>query len=266
MRFALGVEYAGSAYWGWQKQPDQQAPFLQAILENAITKIVEHPVIVHASGRTDRGVHALGQVVHFDTSATRPLKAYVAGVNQHLPPDIRVTFAHAVSEDFDARRSAYQRRYVYLLHYGPAHSATHWQRVAYTHLPLDVTRMHTAAQFFVGEHDFTSFRAAECQAKSPIRTVHECQVYQRGPWVYIDITANAFLHHMVRNIVGTLMRIGQGRESPQWIPHLIAQKDRQQAARMASAAGLYLIKVSYPDYFEIPEPVLPPWLYDSKVG
>lgn len=266
MRFALGVEYNGSAYWGWQKQPDQPAPFLQSILECALAKVVDHPITVHASGRTDRGVHALGQVVHFDTPVSRPLKAYVAGVNQHLPPDVRVTFAHPVPEDFDARRSAYQRRYVYLLHHSNAHSATHWQRVTYTHLPLDVSVMQAAAQFLVGEHDFSAFRAAECQAKSPVRTVHHCQVYQRGPWVYIDITANAFLHHMVRNIVGTLMRIGQGRESATWVPHLIAQKDRQQAARMASAAGLYLVKVSYPDEFKIPEPVFPPWLCDSKVG
>ena len=253
-RLALGIEYDGTAYSGWQAQ--QHAPSVQAALEAALAEIAQHPVSVTASGRTDAGVHALTQVVHCDVSVERPLRAWVRGVNAHLPKDIGVRWAQWVSADFDARRSAQSRRYRYILCTQPIRPVLYRSRVGWTYKSLAVEPMQRAAAALLGEHDFSSFRAAGCQAKHAVRRIHSLSVSATAPFVHIDIEANAFIHHMVRNIVGTLIPIGAGEQPAEWMGEVLAARDRTKAGVTAAAAGLYLIGARYPVSDQLPD--LPP--------
>lgn len=255
-RLALGIEYDGTAYSGWQAQ--DHAPSVQAAVESALAQIAQHPVSVTASGRTDAGVHALAQVVHCDVAVERPLRAWVRGVNAHLPPDIDVRWAQRVHSQFDARRSAQSRRYRYILCAQPTRPALHRHRVGWTYKPLAAAPMQQAASCLIGEHDFSSFRAAGCQAKHPVRNIHSLSVSAVGPFIHIDIEANAFIHHMVRNIVGTLLPIGAGERPVDWLAEVLATRDRTQAGITAAAAGLYLVGARYPVSDGLPELPSPP--------
>ncbi len=253
MRFALGVEYDGRAFQGWQRQPDRIS--VQESLENALHSIAGEPVSVVCAGRTDAGVHAITQVVHFDTEVKRPLSAWVRGVNTFLPASVAVRWAHPVSEDFHARFSAEARRYRYLLMNRPQRPGLLSGRVGWTHRPLDVGAMKNAVSRLLGGHDFSAFRAADCQAKNPFKTMFEASVREQGDFVIFDFQANAFLQHMIRNMVGSLVYIGYGQQAPEWIDELLQMKDRKLAAPTFSADGLYLVNVSYPSKWVLPETV-----------
>ena len=250
MRIALGVEYDGSGYRGWQSQ--RGGGTVQDTLEAALATLADAPVRVHCAGRTDTGVHALAQVVHFDTGAERPDSAWVRGTNARLPADISITWAARVNDDFHARFGARARRYCYLIFNRPVRPALLAGRVGWFHLPLDEARMAEAATALVGEHDFSAFRAAECQAKSPVRTLESITIERQGEIIAIHLTANAFLHHMVRNIVGALVYVGKGRHSPDWLGELLAGRDRRLAAPTFSAAGLYFAGVDYGPGWQLP--------------
>ncbi|MBS0286987.1 MAG: tRNA pseudouridine(38-40) synthase TruA [Proteobacteria bacterium] len=256
-RLAFGIEYDGSAYCGWQRQ--NHSPSIQAVVEAAISKVANHPVSVFCAGRTDAGVHAFGQVIHFDTQALRTEYAWLRGVNTYLPKDVRVLWCKFVPPEFDARKSATQRRYCYVISNrevspGIMHNAMTWVQGK-----LCINAMQEAAHFLVGKHDFTSFRGTQCQAKTPIRTIHRLDILRRGDRVLIDVTANAFLHHMVRNIAGSLIAVGQHKVSTAWIKEVLEAKDRRKAGMMAAANGLYLLKACYPTNFVLPLLESEPW-------
>lgn len=252
----MTLAYSGSNYHGWQCQAG--APSVQACVEQAVSQVASEAVKVHSAGRTDTGVHATRQVVHFDTQVSRPDQAWLLGVNVHLPQDISVTWAGQAAPDFDARRSALARRYCYLIFNSPIRSALLAGQIARDYRPLDAEQMHQAAQALLGEQDFTSFRAAGCQSRTPMRNVQEVRVRRRHDLVIIDIRANAFLHHMVRNIAGTLMDIGAGLHDADWVAQLLAERNRNLASPTAPAAGLYLIDVIYPEEAGLPPgPALP---------
>jgi len=253
MRIALGVEYLGSAFCGFQTQPSRCG--VQDALEDAIAAIAGHPVNVVAAGRTDSGVHALSQIVHFDAQSSRPESAWVRGVNTYLPSAAAILWARETSEDFHARFSATARHYVYLLENRPQRPGLNAGRAGWYHHPLDVEAMKVAAEALVGTHDFTSFRAAECQAKSPVRTITRARVQRAGEVVRFDFSANAFLHHMVRNIVGALVAIGAGRMPASWIAELIAARDRTQGAATFASDGLYFAGADYDVRFGLPATV-----------
>lgn len=254
MRIALGIEYDGSGFCGWQTQAGGCA--VQDRLEQACSSIAGVPVKTVCAGRTDAGVHALGQVVHFDCEAERPLSAWVRGVNALLPPALAVTWAQSMPEDFHARYSARARIYRYVLLNAAVRPAADHGRVGWFHMPLDIVRMRAAAAHLVGEHDFSAFRAAECQAKSPVRTLHEVTLEQAGPYVVFRFRANAFLHHMVRNLVGSLVYVGKGKHAPQWLAQVLQDRDRAQAAPTFDASGLYLAGVEYAEHWALPAPRL----------
>lgn len=247
MRIALGLEYDGSPYFGWQLQAGQ--PSVQGVVETALAHIAGHPVRVHCAGRTDTGVHASMQVVHFDSPEPRPDTAWVRGGNTHLPDSVAVLWAKTVSEDFHARFCAMGRHYRYVLFNRPIRSALLAGKAGWYHRPLDADRMAEAARYLIGEHDFTSFRAAGCQAKSPVKSLSTARICREGDSVIFEFSANAFLHHMVRNMVGALVHIGKGGADPEWIAELIALRDRSRAAPTFSPAGLYLCGVDYPEHF-----------------
>lgn len=255
-KIALGIEYDGSRYFGWQRQ--QNVASVQQKLEEALSIIANTPCEVFCAGRTDAGVHGTGQVVHFETEAERPLQSWYFGTNVHLPADIAVKWAASVPDDFHARFSATARRYRYIIYNHKLRPAILAGGVAHYYQPLDEQKMHRAAQFLLGEHDFSSFRAAQCQSHSPNRNVHHLRVYRQQEYVIIDIQANAFVHHMVRNIVGSLMEVGLNKQPEEWISWLLAQKDRTLAAPTAKAEGLYLVDVHYPDIFQLPKGRLGP--------
>lgn len=243
MRIILILEYDGSQYCGWQSQPCGCS--VQDKLELALTKIAREKIRVITAGRTDAGVHALYQVVHFDTAARRPLTAWIRGVNAFLPKDIAVLWANEASTEFHARFSANTRCYQYLLLNHPVRPGIHYQKVGWFHQPLNLERMQAGAKKLVGKHDFSAFRAAECQAKSPTRILTRLDISKHGNLLQFDVCANAFLHHMVRNIVGSLVYIGKGKYSPDWIQTLLDSGDRTAAAPTFSAAGLYLTGITY---------------------
>lgn len=245
-RIALGVSYCGAKYFGWQAQHNPAMPSVQAQLEDALEKIAQKFVRVTCAGRTDSRVHGTGQVVHFDTDVERPLKAWVKGVNTHLPPDIRVNWARVVDRRFHARFAATARRYQYWIQNTEIAPIFH-DTLTHVYEPLDEQKMHRAAQALLGENDFSSFRAAACQSNTAMRNVHEVSVKRFGDKVCIDIQANAFLLHMVRNIVGALVEVGAGRLQVEWIAWLLAQQDRTLAPATAKPYGLYLINVVYPE-------------------
>lgn len=250
MRIALGVSYDGSSYCGWQSQ--EAVPTIQTTLQDALSKVADHPVKLVCAGRTDRGVHAVGQVAHFDTEAVRTEHAWILGVNTYLPADIRVHWFKVVPDDFHARFSAQARSYRYVILNRKVHSALLRNQATWYHQPLDEHLMQIGANYLLGEHDFSSFRAMECQAKSPVRTLHRLEVYRTKQFVFIDIKANAFLHHMVRNIAGVLMLIGSQKKPPQWAQEVLLARDRTQAGITASPNGLCFLSVIYPQHFDIP--------------
>ena len=237
MRIALGLEYCGTGFYGWQSQAGGGT--VQDALEAALATIACEPVSTICAGRTDAGVHALHQVVHFDTGAQRPLTAWVRGVNTYLPAGVAVRWAQPVPEEFHARFSARGRRYRYLLVNRPQRPGLWQGRVGWFHLPLDLDAMAAAATRFLGEHDFSAFRAAECQAKSPIKTLWRADVRLAGGLIAFDFEASAFLHHMVRNLVGCLVHIGKGAQPVSWVDELLACRDRRLAAPTFSPDGLY---------------------------
>ena len=251
MRIALGVEYDGSAFHGWQIQPGGGT--VQDALQAALQQIAGLEVKVVCAGRTDAGVHAMGQVVHFDTQVGRPLTAWVRGVNAFLPTSVAVRWAQAVPDDFHARFSAHGRRYRYILINRAQRLGVWHGRAAWVHHPLDDEAMQLAASFLLGKHDFSAFRAAQCQAHSPIRTLRRADVRRSGEMLVFDFEADAFLHHMVRNLVGSLVYVGQGKHTPQWTRELLLARDRRLAAPTFAAAGLYLVGVDYAPDWGLPD-------------
>jgi tRNA pseudouridine38-40 synthase len=250
VRVALAVEYDGAPYCGWQSQSSQCG--VQDYLEIAIKNIAEHEVRVHAAGRTDTGVHGLSQIVHFDTETARPDSAWVRGVNAFLPESIRVLWAKVVDDEFHARFLAQQRRYQYVLVNAPVAPAINATKCGWYHLPLDITAMQTAIAYLRGEHDFSAFRASECQAKSPIKNLQIATVKQQGEQFIFEFSANAFLQHQVRNMVGALIYVGNGKHAPEFIQDLLAQKDRTLSPPTFSPNGLYLAGVQYDEKFGLP--------------
>lgn len=243
MRVCLLVEYDGSAYHGWQRQSHCRS--VQETLERAVAVVANEPITIFCAGRTDTGVHACGQVVHFDTTANRTERSWMLGTNSQLPADISVRRARLVADDFHARYDASERHYRYLILNSASRSALHAQRAWVVHEPLEVERMQQAASQLLGEHDFSAFRAAGCQARHPNRFVRALSVRRCDDWLIVDIAANAFLHHMVRNIVGALVHIGNGSADPARIRYWLEQRDRALAPAMAPAGGLFLSRVCY---------------------
>lgn len=251
-RLAARIEYHGAAFSGWQAQPNLSVDTVQETLEAALGRLAVAPVRVHAAGRTDTGVHGFAQVIHFDDPVGRSPKAWVMGTNSALPQAVRVHWVQPVSSDFHARFSAEFRRYRYLIANTPVRPAQLSGLVTWYRRPLDAVRMDASAQALLGEQDFSAFRAASCQSQSPRRRVTRIAVERRGDLLAIDIVANAFLHHMVRNIAGALMLVGAGVREPGWVAELLAGRDRTVAADTAPGDGLYLIAVDYPEHFALP--------------
>jgi len=260
MRIVLGVEYDGSGLLGWQSQKD--GPSVQAALEEALGRVAAGPVGVIGAGRTDAGVHATGQVAHFDTQAERDDRAWMLGANTYLPDGISVRWARRAPEGFHARFSARARSYSYLIENRDARSALSRRRAWWVHRPLDARRMHAAAACLVGEHDFSAFRAAECQSKSPVRRVLGLRMIRRGDLVRMDIVANAFVHHMVRNIAGTLAAVGRGDRPEEWVREVLEGRDRRLGGITAPPEGLYLVHVDYGALLPVP-PAGPPLMPDG---
>ena len=261
MRFALGVQYDGAAFCGWQIQDNVRT--VQQVLEQAVSKVLDEPIKLICAGRTDTGVHGIAQVVHFDATNFRDEKALVFGTNTFMDHDVSVIWARQVSDDFHARFSAISRRYRYLICNNSIRPALLRKHVSWNYRPLDVEKMKQAATHLIGEHDFSSFRAAGCQAKTAVRTIEELEVSRSGDAVFIDIKANAFLQHMVRNIAGVLMKIGAGERDPQWAKKVLLYCDRTRGGVTAPPYGLYFIGPYYPEKFPIPQPVLSPHLIPS---
>lgn len=259
MRYALTLSYDGSQFYGWQKQTDNVAT-VQKSLETALSNIAGHSISVTAAGRTDTGVHATAQVVHFDSSATRPLSAWVRGVNAHLPDGIAVLHAQIVASHFHARFDANGRHYRYVLQSAPVRSPLLYGRAGWTHYPLNLSNMQLAAELLHGEHDFSSFRAAQCQAKSPIKTLYHTHISGSPELINLDFHANAFLHHMVRNIVGALVYVGSGRMTVAEFSQLLQTRSRLKAPPTFMPDGLYLTGIDYPNHFDILQSKLPAWL------
>jgi tRNA pseudouridine38-40 synthase len=257
MRIALVIEYDGSGYHGWQSQPELRT--VQCELERALSHVADHDVQVVYSGRTDTGVHATHQVVHFDSEQERNIRAWVHGTNARLPKDICVKWGQEISPDFHARYSATSRRYRYVIYNASIRPALLQSNVTWQYRRLNHGLMQEAAQLLLGEHDFTSFRAVQCHAKTPVRTVQAIRVFRRGDLVILDITANAFLYHMVRNIAGVLMAVGTERQSVAWVKDVLLAKDRRLGAETAPPYGLYLVHVAYPDAFKLASLTIGPW-------
>ncbi len=263
MRIALGVEYDGTQYCGWQRQRNEST--VQEQLEKVLSKIANEPIEVKCAGRTDAGVHGTGQVVHFDVNNDRDLLAWTMGVNTYLPDSIAVRWAKVVPDVFHARFSATARRYRYIIFNSVLRSGILSHGVSHYHGDIDETLMDKAAKYLLRENDFTSFRASQCQSKSPWRSIHHLNVTRLGSLVILDIKANGFVHHMVRNITGSLIAVGLKEQKPEWIKWLLEMKDRKLAGVTAKAEGLYLVEVEYPDEFCLPSlPVGPLFLPDFK--
>ncbi len=250
-RVAVGLEYDGGRYAGWQAQAGLQT--VQGMVETALARVAAQSVAVTCAGRTDAGVHAIGQVAHFDTDAIRTPRGWTLGTNTNLPSDVSVTWAQEVSAQFHARHRAESRTYCYLVCNRDARSALAAGRATVIHRRLDEERMSEAARVLIGEHDFSAFRAAECQARTPVRRLYELAVERQGDWVVIRARANAFLHHMVRNIAGLLIAVGRGEAAPGWAREVLESRDRTRGAPTAPACGLYLSSVRYPAEFALPD-------------
>lgn len=246
-RYVLTVEYSGAAYCGWQRQ--KHSPSVQQQVEEALSFVANETIELVVAGRTDTGVHACEQVAHFDSTARRSQRSWLLGANCRLPADIRILWVDEIESSFHARFSAEARSYRYVIYNDAVPSALFHNRMCWEHRPLDDAIMHSAAQCLVGEHDFSAFRAAGCQARSPVRQVHYLRVSRRKNLVFVDIKANAFLHHMVRNIVGSLIVIGKGEQPAHWLAEVLSGRDRRQAAMTAVADGLYFVQAFYPECF-----------------
>lgn len=257
-RIALGLRYDGSAYHGWQAQQDD-LPTIQRALERALGVVANHSVSLTCAGRTDAGVHATCQVVHFDTTADRSDHAWVFGANANLPPDITVRWAKVMPSDFHARYTATGRRYRYLLLNQNVRPGILRNSVGWHYRPLDENKMNEAAQTLIGEHDFSAFRGAGCQSKTPWRRIFEIIVIRRADMLVFEVHGNAFLLHMVRNITGVLLEIGAGMRPVEWAKEVLESRDRKQAAMTISPKGLYLVDVDYPEALSIPKMPLGPF-------
>lgn len=251
MRIVLGIEYCGVGFCGWQSQ--LQGCGVQDALEAAISIVSGAKSRLHAAGRTDTGVHAAFQVAHFDTLAQRPLTAWVRGVNSHLPPGVTVLWAREVGEDFHSRFAANQRGYRYVLLNHAVRPGLNHGLIGWYHRPLDADAMNAAAVLLIGQHDFSAFRAAECQAKSPVKDLRQAQITRRGDYLLCDFRADGFLHHMVRNLMGCLIQVGAGMQSPAWARDTLESRDRSLGAPTFAPAGLYLTHIRYPAHFALPE-------------
>jgi tRNA pseudouridine38-40 synthase len=256
MRIALMVEYDGSQFYGWQSQTGLRT--VQQVLENALSQVAVEPVSVVCAGRTDTGVHATNQIVHFDCTSERTTRAWIYGVNSFLPKDVCVKWAGEVSNDFHARFSARSRRYSYVIYNAPIRPALLRSNVTWQYRPLDHRLMHEASQFLLGEQDFTSFRSVECQSKTPFRRIDRLNVTRNGDLIIIDITANAFLHHMVRNIAGVLIAVGSARKPVGWVQEVLLAKNRALGAETAPPYGLYFLGVEYPPEFGVSQTIMGP--------
>jgi tRNA pseudouridine38-40 synthase len=254
-RLALGVEYDGTAFAGWQFQG--HARTVQGELQAALGKVADHPVELVAAGRTDAGVHARHMVAHFDTASSRPLHGWVLGANANASDEITVLWARPVPDDFHARHSAIARSYLYRIGSGPVRPALDRHRVCWVRHALDVERMHEAAQALVGHHDFSAFRAAECQSPTPVRNLQQIAVTGDEQGIAVTLRANAFLHHMVRNIVGSLLLVGRGERSVAWLAEVLQGRDRTRAGPTAPPQGLYFLDAEYPASFALPSYKLP---------
>jgi tRNA pseudouridine38-40 synthase len=250
MRYAIGLEYDGSLFLGWQLQSVE--PTVQACVERAVARVADQEARVTCCGRTDTGVHALGQVAHFDTAARRDERSWVLGLNSHLPAGVSVLWIRPVDDSFHARFSAFSRTYRYLVLNRWIRPALEVRRMSWCRRPLDAARMHAAAQALRGEHDFTSFRAGACQARHPVREIQDISVSRAGDVVALEVTANGFLYHMVRNIAGSLLRVGLGEAGVAWMGELLAQRDRNNAAPTAAPEGLYFVSARYPERYALP--------------
>lgn len=257
-RIVMGLRYDGSAYRGWQSQ-FEELQTIQAKVEKAIAQVADESVSVYCAGRTDAGVHATQQIIHFDTTADRGENSWVFGANSALPPDISVVWSQEVDPSFHARFSALRRRYRYILYNYKVRPAILRHAVGWHYKDLDEVRMQQAARYLIGEHDFSSFRGAGCQAKSPVRHVYEVAMTRHKHLLILEIEANAFLLHMVRNIVGTLFAVGSGHKPPEWVKEVLLAKNRQEAGITASPAGLYLVDVTYPTVYDLPKPPIGPF-------
>lgn len=258
-RLALCIEYAGEHYKGWQTQKFDKLPTVQENVEMALSKVAAHPVSVICAGRTDSGVNGTYQIIHFDSPAKRSERAWVLGTNSNLPQDISVQWAKVVDESFHARFSALQRRYRYIIYSNPVMPAVLAKGVTWTHKALNLEAMQKAAQYLKGEHDFSSYRAVACQAKSPVRTITDIDVLQCGELIVLDVQANAFLHHMIRNIAGVLMTIGAGEAEPIWAQQVLDARDRRKGGVTAPSHGLYFVDVKYPEQYQLPASKLGPF-------
>jgi tRNA pseudouridine38-40 synthase len=249
MRIACAVEYDGSGFSGWQRQ--NHARSVQGEVEAALSRVADHALRVVCAGRTDSGVHASWQIIHFDTLAERSERSWVLGANANLPDDAGLLWAREVDDDFHARFSAQVRSYRYVILNREFPSALLHRRATWVHQALDVSRMQEGARYLLGEHDFSSFRALACQAKSPVRTIYRLDIRRSGVYLYLDVEANAFLHHMVRNIAGVLLAVGRGAQKSQWVEAILDKRDRTQGGVTAPASGLYLVGVRYPEKYGI---------------
>jgi len=251
MKYIACIEYDGTAYCGWQRL--SHAPSVQQEVEKSLSKVANHCIEVTCAGRTDSGVHAYGQIIHFESDAERTTTGWMMGTNTNLPDDIAVLWLRVVDDEFNARFSAHYRQYRYVIHNRKARSAILDTRATWVFEHLNEQAMHESAQSLVGEHDFSSFRASGCQARHARRNIHSIDVSRDNDFIYVDIVANAFLHHMVRNIVGTLIRIGMGKWPVSAMAEILAERDRTKAGVTAAAHGLYFVYVHYPDHFELPK-------------
>ncbi len=251
MRIVLGIEYNGSSYSGWQRQKHSDS--IQKHVELALSRVADSELNVICAGRTDAGVHAMEQVIHFDTDVVRALNSWVLGANTHLPFEIRVLWAAAVNDDFHARFSAEQRSYQYVILNRLVRPGFLHKLVTHEYRPLDIELMQQAANYLIGKHNFNSYRAKHCQSKTPVRTMHKLNIRRNGNFIVIEYVANAFLHHMVRNISGVLMTIGSAEQPPSWALEILQLQDRQHKGVTASPDGLYLTSVQYPDKFNLPQ-------------
>ena len=256
MKFAAAIEYDGTAYYGWQSQP--HAKNIQDCVEKALSAVADHEVDVVCAGRTDTGVHAVGQVIHFNTDANRDERSWLLGINSILPSDIAITWLRAVSDEFHARYSAKARYYRYIIRDQWLRPAISRHRAAWIKEKLEVSVMQQAATLLQGKHDYSAFRSAACQSHTPIREIYDISLTRAHKYIYLDIKANAFLHHMVRNIVGTLLEIGTGNHEPAWAAEVLEKRDRSIAGVTAPAHGLYLVGIDYPEEFSVPGPPQPP--------
>ncbi|KAB2308192.1 tRNA pseudouridine(38-40) synthase TruA [Betaproteobacteria bacterium SCN2] len=257
MRIAIGLEYDGRGFCGWQSQPSGCG--IQDHLEKAVAEIAGEKLAVTAAGRTDTGVHASLQVAHFDVAAARPITAWVRGVNTHLPDGVAVLWAREVADDFHARFAVEERGYRYVLLNHPVRPGLMAGKLGWHHRPLEAEAMQAAAERLLGRHDFSAFRAAECQARSPEKELRQASINRQGDFLLCDFHADGFLHHMVRNIMGCLVHVGAGQAGPEWMDELLAHKDRTRAAPTFMADGLYLSHIRYPSRFELPESGRNPW-------